>query len=174
MAGKRRYTAAQVIDALNQCQGLVYLAAERLGCTSETICNYKRRYPAIRQAIDEKRGKRIDTAEAALDRAVLAGESWAVKFILNCLAKDRGYVERQEAKNAFDPDSFLAGLGVLGERVKQIALGQVPDRDGKVASENGAGKIASGGPIPGPGGIRPSGPEGGANPSLPGSAPQFD
>jgi hypothetical protein len=96
MAGKQRYTVAEVIEALNDCNGLLYLAADKLGCTSETIINYKNRYPTIAEAVREKRGKRVDIAEASLDKAVKKGEAWAVQFLLRTQAKDRGYVERQE------------------------------------------------------------------------------
>jgi hypothetical protein len=96
MAGKQRYTTKQVLDALNHCNGLFYLAAERLGCTRLTIRNYAKRYPKIRQAVLEKRGRRVDIAEAALDKAVLAGEGWAVQFILRTLGRSRGYGEKTD------------------------------------------------------------------------------
>jgi len=96
MAGKKRYTVKEVVAALHACQGLVYLAAEKLGCTSATIINYQNRYPSIRAVVLEKRGRRVDVAEAALDKAVLNGEAWAVQFLLRTQGKDRGYGDRQE------------------------------------------------------------------------------
>ena len=94
MAGKQRYTQKQVLDALNSCGGLLFLAAEKLGCSSQTICTYMNRYPAIRRAVAEKRGRRVDIGEAALDNAVLAGEGWAVQFLLRTQGRDRGYFDK--------------------------------------------------------------------------------
>ena len=37
-------------------------------------------------------------AEAALYRAIIAGEPWAVKFQLATKGKDRGYTERHEVE----------------------------------------------------------------------------
>jgi hypothetical protein len=96
MAGKRRYTLAQVSQALKDCNGYTYLAAERLGCDPDTIANYKTRYPKLAAEVAAMRGKRNDVAEVALNKAVLAGEPWAIQFQLRMQAKDRGYVERQE------------------------------------------------------------------------------
>src|SRR5580704_15576304 len=96
MAGKKKYTQQQVIDALLATNGLVYLAAEKLGCTSNTIVNYQNRFPKIKATVQERRGRRIDIAEGKLDQAVLAGEPWAIRMMLLTQAKHRGYVERQE------------------------------------------------------------------------------
>lgn len=96
MPNRQRYTVKQIIDALNACNGLVYLAAAQLGCTSATICNYENRYPKIRALVNEKRGRRVDVAEASLDQAVLKGEAWAVQFLLRTQARDRGYGDSME------------------------------------------------------------------------------
>ena len=37
MTTRQRYTQAQVIDALHETKGMVYLAAKRLGCEAQTI-----------------------------------------------------------------------------------------------------------------------------------------
>lgn len=93
---KPRYTVEQVVAALNECHGLIYLAARRLGCTYQTIRNYKERHPAVREAGEQKRGEMVDAAEASLYKAIQGGEAWAVCFTLKTLGKSRGFVERQE------------------------------------------------------------------------------
>jgi hypothetical protein len=103
MARKFRYTVEQVLGALNACNGLVYLAAEKLGCTSQTICNYQNRHACIREAVLEKRGRRVDIGEAMLDKAVLAGEGWAVQFLLRTQGKDRGYVQAVQMEGGERP-----------------------------------------------------------------------
>lgn len=96
MAGKERYTVPQVIEAINFTKGMVYLAAQRLGCSHQAVYNYAKRHPTIQACIDSNRGKLLDTAELKLLDAILKGESWAVQFALRTIGRNRGYVERQE------------------------------------------------------------------------------
>jgi hypothetical protein len=75
---------------------MVYLAAEALGCSHNTIYNYAKRYKSVQEAIDRNRGHVIDTAEVALFDAILKQEHWAVTFALKTIGKDRGYTSKQE------------------------------------------------------------------------------
>jgi hypothetical protein len=97
---KEKWTAREMITALRDTQGMVYLAASRLGCDPKTIYNYAKRYPKVQQAIDDQRGQFVDTCELALKRAVMSGEGWAVCFALKTLGKDRGYVERHQLEHS--------------------------------------------------------------------------
>ena len=96
MAKPFRYTAAQVITALEETKGMVYLAAKRLGCDPETIQNYCKRHPSVQAAKEAQRGEMIDTAELKLWQSIQKGEAWGIAFCLKTLGKDRGFVERQE------------------------------------------------------------------------------
>ena len=96
MANKPRYTAQQVIAALQQTRGMVYLAAKQLRCDPDTIQNYCKRYPTVAAAKEAARGELLDVAELKLWQAVNNGESWAIAFCLKTIGKTRGYVERQE------------------------------------------------------------------------------
>ena len=78
---KQRYTAAQVVEALDKHKGMVYLAAEALGCSHVTIYNYANRYKSVQEAIDRNRGHVLDTAELSLYNAILGGEHWAITCI---------------------------------------------------------------------------------------------
>jgi hypothetical protein len=93
MAKKNRYTAAQVIAALQATRGMVYLAARHLGCDPETVMNYCRRYPTVEQAKHDARGELLDVAEVKLWQAVQAGEHWAITFALRTVGRERGYGE---------------------------------------------------------------------------------
>lgn len=95
MGRKKRYTAADVIGALRHTGGMVYLAADELGCTHTTIYNYMNRYPSVKTEFEKLRGKLLDIAELKLKDAILAGEHWAVAFALKTIGKHRGYVEKQ-------------------------------------------------------------------------------
>jgi hypothetical protein len=96
MPNKHRYTAAQVEQALIETKGMMFIAAQRLGCDPETIRNYCRRYPSVQAAKDAQRGAMIDLAELKLWQAIQEGEAWGITLCLKTLGKDRGYVERQE------------------------------------------------------------------------------
>ena len=93
---RQRYTVEQIIAALKDSKGLIYLAARRLGCHHSTVVRYADKYPKIRETINACRETRIDVAESKLDEAVERGEAWAVCFTLKTIGKPRGYVERQE------------------------------------------------------------------------------
>jgi hypothetical protein len=90
---KEKYTQKQVIKALAETRGMIYLAAKRLGAHPNTIANYRKKYPAVEDAVQTYRGETIDLAEAALYNAVLKGEPWAVTFFLRTVGKHRGYSE---------------------------------------------------------------------------------
>ena len=97
-----RLSNQQIIDALRDVNGMVYLAARKLGCAPNTIYNRMAKSPAIRQACDDARGEMIDISEQKLRQAVLNGEPWAISLVLKTLGKKRGYVERQEVAGVED------------------------------------------------------------------------
>lgn len=96
---KAKWTTKQMIDAITETHGMVYLAARKLGCDPKTVYNYAKRYASVQEAINEHRGHFVDTCELALRRAVLAGDAWAVCFALKTLGKDRGYIEKQQVEH---------------------------------------------------------------------------
>ena len=75
---KPRYTAGQVIAALQKTKGMVYLAAQALQCDPDTIQNYCKRYPSVEAAKVAERGKLLDVCELKLWAAVQQGQGWAV------------------------------------------------------------------------------------------------
>jgi len=95
-----KYSTEQIVGALHETNGLVTLAARRLGCSVQTIYQRARKTQRIREAIEESRAELVDLAEARLRQAVLNGEPWAVALVLKTLGRSRGYVERQEIAGA--------------------------------------------------------------------------
>lgn len=123
----QRYTVKQVVDALHETKGLVYLAAKKLGCEPKTIHNYATRYAAVKEALVTARGEMVDVAEAKLYQAVTNGEQWAVLFSLRTQGKERGYVERVQAevgnKDDWRDDAKAAGVDpekLLAVLVKEV------------------------------------------------------
>jgi hypothetical protein len=93
------YTNEQIIAALRETKGLVYLAAKRIGCDPTTIYDRAKRSAAVARTIRNERGEVVDTAELTLYNAILAVEPWAIQLTLKTLGKDRGYVERTEQEH---------------------------------------------------------------------------
>jgi len=91
-----RLSNQQIIDALRDVNGMVYLAARKLGCAPNTIYNRMAKSDNIKAAVEDYRGELIDLSEQKLRQAVLNGEPWAVALVLKTLGKKRGYVERSE------------------------------------------------------------------------------
>jgi hypothetical protein len=94
MAPPLKFKPVQIVQALHETRGMIYLAAERLGCEADTIYNYAKRYASVRDAIAKERGKTTDIAEHKLYDAITAGDPWAVQFYLKTQGRDRGYVEK--------------------------------------------------------------------------------
>jgi hypothetical protein len=89
-----RYTDKQIMDALRATKGMVYVAAQYLGCDPRTIKGRVAKSQRIRDVLEAERGKMGDTAELKLAQAIQNGEPWAIQFYLKTQAKDRGYTER--------------------------------------------------------------------------------
>jgi hypothetical protein len=72
------------------------LAAKALGCSHETVQQYIKKFPTVRQVAEQLRGELVDLAELRLWEALEHGEPWAISLVLKTLGKPRGYVERDE------------------------------------------------------------------------------
>lgn len=93
------YTDEQMVDALNTTKGLVYLAAEKLGCAPSTIYRRAQESETVGEKIRRERGRMVDLAEAKLWQQINDGNTTAILFFLKTQAKDRGYIERSEVVN---------------------------------------------------------------------------
>lgn len=102
----QKFSNQQITDALKEVNGMVYLAARKIGCNPQTIYNRMAKSPAIKEACDAARGELIDISEQKLRAAVLNGEPWAIALVLKTLGKVRGYVERTELSNPGDGTPF--------------------------------------------------------------------
>lgn len=96
MAKKNKFTAEQIEIALKETGGFTTIAAKRLGCTYQTVCNYINRYKTLKKIKEELEENYIDLAENKLIKAVNEGNLTAIIFYLKCKGKNRGYIERHE------------------------------------------------------------------------------
>lgn len=95
----QKYSDEQMIDALHKTKGLVYLAAENIGCDPSTIFRRANVSEGVANAIKRARGRMVDLAEAKLWQLINDGNPTAILFFLKTQAKDRGYIERTEVVN---------------------------------------------------------------------------
>lgn len=99
MSSEEKFAPEQIIEALRASKGMVYIAADALGCTAKTVYNYIERYPEVKEARKAARGRTLDVGELKLFNAVERDEAWAIAFLLKTLGKERGYTERQEVSS---------------------------------------------------------------------------
>jgi hypothetical protein len=93
MSNTDRYTPEEVVKALKQTAGGVYMAADILGCTAQTVYNYIDRFPECKEAKDHEDGKNTDLAKVGLRSHLLKKQEWAIKFQLTTKG---GYSAKQE------------------------------------------------------------------------------
>ena len=116
MAGKAQFTAEEIIDALKQADGYISKTMSLLGCSAQTVYNYRDRMPTVAQAWKDIREKRHDFVENALHKAIKDGNVTAMIFYLKTQAKDRGYVERQEITGAEGGPLQIAAIKIVKPR----------------------------------------------------------
>jgi hypothetical protein len=119
-----------MITALKETRGMVYIAADRIGCTADTIYNRSKVSAAVKAAMKTERGKVVDLAELKLFAALSNGEPWAIQMTLKTLGKDRGYVERTEHEHEHKGEVTL--------RIKRVVV------DASQSREGNNGRAASG------------------------------
>lgn len=93
-------TPEEYTNAILEAQGLISVAARRLGVTRSAIYEAAKNHEVIRSAINDARERTTDLAEGKLFQKINEGDNTAIIFYLKTQAKQRGYVERQEVTGA--------------------------------------------------------------------------
>lgn len=100
LSRRAQFTDAQILDALEKSAGVQVVAARLLAqahgrpCSRNQLCLRIHRSKALRERVDELFERQVDLAEGQLYRAIKAGESWAVMFLLKTRGKTRGWTEK--------------------------------------------------------------------------------
>ena len=93
---KRKETAARIIKAIEESNGLLTMAASRSGIGYRTVCRYVAEFPSVKQAAQDAKERMLDFAEGKLYGKIKAGDNTAIIFYLKTQGKARGYIERHE------------------------------------------------------------------------------
>ena len=96
MARTQKYTAKQIIQAIEKTGGIKDKIARNLGCHRNTVDNYIKRYSTVATAYKAEKEKVLDLAEAQLMGKLDEGFWPAIRYYLSTQGKDRGYIQRQE------------------------------------------------------------------------------
>ena len=143
MAGKQRFSAAEVCEACVDSAGILAVVAKNLGCCRRTVWLYKKRYATVREALRQADEAATDNAESESVSLIDAGYWPAIKYRLGTKGKDRGYVERVEQEHRGSKDAPLMVEYVNDWRPSNPPLPAQGPADGKASSE--AVQLAGGG-----------------------------
>lgn len=86
-----RLSVAAVAEALREADGLVSRAAARLGCSPSVVRAYLQRSKRCAEARTQAQELLLDQVEWILYQEARKGVPWAVLFLLEHQARDRGY-----------------------------------------------------------------------------------
>jgi hypothetical protein len=90
---KRKLDDKAVETALRETHGNLAAVARRFDVARASVWKFCQRRK-LQQVLKDCREGMLDHAETALYSAVMNKEAWAVRYLLNCQGKGRGYVER--------------------------------------------------------------------------------
>ena len=86
--------------AIPKSRGVISNMARVLGCNWGTVKHCLNRWPELNELFLQEKEKLLDNCENGLYEAIDQREQWAIKFTLQTLGKDRGYVEKTEIKHS--------------------------------------------------------------------------
>ena len=93
-------TPEEYVQAVTESQGLISVAARRLGVTRAAVYRAAKDHEEVKTALEDARERTTDLAEGKLFQKINEGDNTAIIFYLKTQAKKRGYVERQELTGA--------------------------------------------------------------------------
>jgi hypothetical protein len=85
------HTNETIIEALEESNGLVYLAAEKLNMSHSALQARIKRTPELTQAKINARKNEVNLLEHELHKKILEGDWRAIEFGLRKIGRDEGY-----------------------------------------------------------------------------------
>ena len=116
---KREETAARIIAAISESNGLLTLAAKKAGIGYSTVWRYTQDFSTVKQAVTEAKERMLDFAEGKLYEKIKSGDNAAIIFFLKTQGKKRGYVERSEVTGE-DGKPMETRVTVVSENAKKL------------------------------------------------------
>jgi hypothetical protein len=109
--------------------GNITISCESLGISRQTYYDWKKDDPAFAKALAEVEPDErfLDSAELALNKKIMDGDTTAIIFALKTKGKKRGYIERTENINYEKPSPFED----MTLEEKEAELKRLSELDGK-------------------------------------------
>lgn len=107
-----------LIIALEKSLGIVTPACAKAGLDRGTFYIYYNTDKSFRESVDSIRDKAIDFVETKAFARVRAGSDTMIIFMLKCLGKKRGYIERQEITGADGSPLMPTNISVVSQSCK--------------------------------------------------------
>ena len=109
--GRPHFPKEKFEKAIEGCNGILKVVANRVGCSRATVENYFDLYPDLRQQFADSRMALVDTAESVVvdtlgDTGNPKLRFAAARYITGTLGKDRGWAERRELTGADGQNLF--------------------------------------------------------------------
>lgn len=96
MTNKSLQYKKALIQAMEECHGIVSDACKSVNVSRVTYYKYYKEDEDFKIAIDEIEGTVLDFVEGELFRKIKTGDTACIIFYLKTKGKNRGYIERQE------------------------------------------------------------------------------
>ncbi len=96
--GATKIPEGRFLAAIPQSGGMHTVIARRLGIDRHTVAKYLKDNPLLAQAVKDELEGALDSIEATVIKAALAGDMQAAIFYLKHKGKDRGFSERIETE----------------------------------------------------------------------------
>lgn len=119
-----RITAPRVLKAMEGSGGIIAVIAKKLSVTRQSLWTWFENNPEFKKALKQQEENVLDLAENKLIAAVDKGESWAIKYMLSCRGKHRGYQEKEIVVNTAIQNNTQVnqiGLKEMIEKAKQAS-----------------------------------------------------
>lgn len=110
-----------VLDAIEAINGNMAALSKQFKVSRATFQQYVNEHPEVQEALYSAKEGMLDMVETSLYRQALAGEGWAVCFMLKTQGRKRGYIERGES---FNLNVNLDNLSI--EQLERLATGEHP------------------------------------------------
>jgi len=137
---KQKFTAQEIIRAIEGTGGIKVAIAKRLGCSRHTVDNYIQRYATVRQAYEDEIGVVGDFAESVLVQNIRLAYQRQTQEKAPVDASDaKWYLERKRRGYSRKFEAMLQNvdMGNLSvEQLDRLAKGEDPIA---VLADSGAG-----------------------------------
>jgi hypothetical protein len=128
---KKGIKVEDIVKALMESKGRVYIAAKMLGCSNDTIYRRSKKTKAIKDAMDKARGELLDEIEGGLFSSALKNEPWAVVFALKTIGKSRDLSEFSDDKLSKYFNKILQAANGLADRTIVVRDDRKDEEDGR-------------------------------------------